>query len=80
MFTDYYDSAVAGNNKQLLSNIMGTIAGHEVSVSIPVKSYALEMLTVPAQTAYLYRALFMIVVPLGLLAAGLAIWLVRRKK
>lgn len=80
MFTDYYDSAVAGNNRQLLSNIMGTIAGHEVSVSIPVKSYTLELLTVPAQTAYLYRALFMIVVPLGLLAAGLAIWMVRRKK
>ncbi|MDE6913454.1 MAG: GldG family protein, partial [Lachnospiraceae bacterium] len=80
MFTDYYDSAVAGNNRQLLSNIMGTIAGHEVSVSIPVKSYTLELLTVPAQTAYLYRALFMIAVPLGLLAAGLAIWMVRRKK
>jgi len=80
MFTDYYDSAVAGNNKQLFSNIMGTIAGHEVSIAISVKSYELEMLTVPAQTAYLYRAVFMIIVPLGLLAAGLAVWLVRRKK
>lgn len=80
LFTDYYDSAVAGNNKQLLSNIMGPIAGHEVSVSIPVKSYELEMLTVPTQTAYLYRALFMIVVPFGLFAAGLAIRVVRRKK
>ena len=80
MFTDYYDSAVAGNNKQLFSNIMGTIAGHEASIAIPVKSYTLEMLTVPAQTAYLYRALFMVVVPLGLLAAGIAIWLLRRKK
>lgn len=80
MFTDYYDSAVAGNNKQLLSNIMGTIAGHEVSVSIPVKSYELETLTVPAQTAYFYRAIFMVLMPLGLLATGLAIWIVRRKK
>lgn len=80
MFTDYYDSAVAGNNKQLLSNIMGTIAGHEVSIAVPVKSYELETLTVPAQTAYLYRAVFMVFVPLGLLASGLAIWMVRRKK
>lgn len=80
MFTDYYDSAVAGNNKQLFSNIMGTIAGHEVRVSVPVKSYELPMLTVPIRTAYLYRAVFMVIVPLGLLAAGLAIWMVRRKK
>ncbi len=77
MFTDYYDSAVAGNNKQLFTNIMGTIAGHEVSVSIPVKSYGLELLTIPARTAYLYRAVFMVIVPLGFLALGLAIWLLR---
>lgn len=80
MFTDYFDSAVSGNNKQLFSNIMGTVASHEVSVAIPVKSYELEWLTVPAQTAYLYRAVFMVNVPIALLAAGLAIWLVRRKK
>lgn len=80
MFTDYYDSAVAGNNKLLFSNIMGAIANHEVSVSIPVKSYELEMLTVPAQIAYVYRIVFMLLVPLGLLAAGLVIWIVRRKK
>lgn len=80
MFTDYYDSAVAGNNKLLFSNIMGTIADHEVSVSIPVKSYELEMLTVPARMAYIYRAVFMVLVPLALLAAGLSIWIVRRKK
>lgn len=80
MFTDYYDSAVAGNNKQLFSNIMGTIAGHEVSIAIPVKSYELEILTIPARTAYVYRAVFMVLVPLGSLAVGLAIWLMRRKK
>lgn len=80
MFTDYYDSAVAGNNKQLFSNIMGTIAGHEVSISIPVKNYELETLTIPARTAYVYRAVFMVLVPLSFLAVGLAIWLVRRKK
>lgn len=80
MFTDYYDSAVAGNNKQLFSNIMGTIAGHEVSIAIPVKSYELELLTIPARTAYVYRAVFMVLVPLGSLAVGLAIWLMRRKK
>lgn len=80
MFTDYYDSAVSGNNKQLFSNMMGTIADHEVSVAIPVKSYTLEMLTVPAKTAYIYRAVFMVVVPFGLLAAGIVIWMVRRRK
>lgn len=80
MFTDYYDSAVAGNNKQLFSNIMGTIAGNESGIAVPVKSYTLETLVVSAKTTYLYRAVFMVLVPLGLLASGLAIWMVRRKK
>lgn len=80
MFTDYYDSAVSGNNKKLFSNIMSTIADHEVSVAIPVKNYTMEMLTVPAKTAYIYRAVFMVFVPFGLLAAGIVVWMVRRKK
>lgn len=80
MFTDYYDSAVSGNNKQLFSNMMGTIADHEISVAIPVKSYELEMLTVPAKTAYVYRAVFMVFVPFGLFAVGLVIWIARRRK
>lgn len=79
MFTDQYDSYVAGNNKQLFSNIMSTVADHDVSVSIPVKSYEMNWLTVDAFDSYVFKAFGMIIVPIALIAAGLVIWLKRRK-
>ena len=80
LFTDQYDSYVSGNNKQLFSNIMGTIANHEVSVSIPVKSYTLDWLTVPEKDSRIFKSIGMIVIPAVLFIAGLGIWLVRRKQ
>jgi ABC-2 type transport system permease protein len=80
LFTDQYDSYVSGNNKQLFSNIMGTIANHEVSVSIPVKSYELDWLTVSQKDAYIFKTIGMILVPLVLVITGLFIWLKRRKQ
>ena len=79
MFTDQYDSYVAGNNKQLFSNIMSTVADHDVSVSIPVKSYEMNWLTVDAFDSYVFKAFGMIIAPIALIAAGLVIWLKRRK-
>jgi ABC-2 type transport system permease protein len=80
LFTDTFDSYVSGNNKQLFSNIMGTVADHEVSVSIPVKSYELDWLTVSARDAYIFKAIFMILVPLVLVVTGIVIWVKRRRK
>jgi ABC-2 type transport system permease protein len=80
LFTDTFDSYVSGNNKQLFSNIMGTIANHEVSVSIPVKSYELEWLVTSSQDALIFRSIFMFVVPLVLIVVGIVIWVRRRKQ
>lgn len=80
LFTDQFDSYVSGNNKQLFSNIMGTIANHEVSVSIPVKSYELEWLTVAQKDAYIFRIIVMVLIPLALVIGGLLLWLKRRKQ
>jgi ABC-2 type transport system permease protein len=80
LFTDTFDSYVSGNNKQLFSNIMGTIANHEVSVSIPVKSYELEWLVTSSQDALIFRTIFMFVVPLILIVVGIVIWVRRRKQ
>jgi ABC-2 type transport system permease protein len=80
LFTDQYDGYVSGNNKQLFSNIMGTVADHEVSVSIPVKSYELDWLTVTQKDAYIFKAVFMVIVPLILVVVGLVIWIKRRKR
>jgi ABC-2 type transport system permease protein len=80
LFTDTFDSYVSGNNKQLFSNIMGTIANHEVSVSIPVKSYELEWLTTSQSDAVSFGLVVMILIPLALIIAGIVIWVRRRKQ
>lgn len=80
IFTDNADNAVAGNNKQLFSNIMSTIASHEISVSVPVKSYDLENLTASSRDIYIFETIVVILVPLALLITGFVIWLKRRKK
>jgi ABC-2 type transport system permease protein len=80
LFTDTFDSYVSGNNKQLFSNIMGTIANHEVSVSIPVKSYELEWLTTSSKDSLIFRTVFMVLVPLVLIVVGIVIWVRRRKQ
>ncbi len=51
-FTDNVDNAVSGNNKTLFTNIMSTIASHDVSVSVPVKSYSYDNLTASTKDVY----------------------------
>lgn len=79
LFTDDIDSAVAGNNKTLFTNMMSTVASHEVSVSVPAKSYDLERLTVSASDVIFFEIIVVILIPLGLLIAGFVIWFTRRK-
>lgn len=80
MFMDNIDMAVSGNNKKLFSNIMGTMAEHETSVSIPSKSYQMEMLIVSARDVIFFGVVMVVVVPLALITIGIVIWLNRRKR
>lgn len=80
MFMDNADSAVSGNNKQLFSNIMGTVANHEVSVSIPVKSYEMEYLAASTGDITFFSVIMVVMIPLSLIVIGMIIWLNRRKR
>ncbi len=80
IFTDSASQAVSGTNVQLFSNIMGTVANHEISVSIPVKSYTMEYLTASTGDIILFEAVAIVAIPLVLIIVGLVIWLKRRKK
>ena len=79
-FTDGVNSMVSGANQIIFSNVFGKIANHEVSVSIPVKSYELSFLTVAKSSVILYGIVTVIVIPLVCLIVGFVIWLRRRKK
>jgi ABC-2 type transport system permease protein len=49
-------------------------------VAIPVKSYSTGYLSFNAKTVYSVGIVAIFILPLGLLIAGLVIWLQRRKK
>lgn len=80
LFTDNADSMVGGANQMLFVNTVSGFADHEVSVSIPVKSYQVSVLTIPASDAFMLGAITTIILPLGCIALGFAVWFRRRKR
>ena len=79
-FTDNVDNAVSGNNRTLFTNIMSTIASHDVSVSVPVKSYDYDNLTASTKDVVLFETIVVILIPLALIITGFVVWFKRRKK
>ena len=80
LFTDEANSMVSGANQVLFTNTVSSFVDHEVSVSIPAKSYEISYLTVPQSKAVLVGLMTVIVVTVGCLAAGFVIWFRRRKR
>ena len=80
LFTSLADDMAPGNNVKLFSSMISMLAEHESSVAVPVKSLSMPNLVFHAQTAYLAAVLCVIVIPLATLAAGLVVWLRRRRR
>ncbi len=80
MFTDNADSMVSGANQMLFVNTVSRFVDHEVSVSVPVKSYEISNLTVPMAKAILLGVITAVVLPLGSIVTGFVIWFRRRKR
>lgn len=80
LFTSLADDMAPGNNVKLFSSMISMLADHESSVAVPVKSLSMPNLVFNAQTAYLAAVLCVIVIPLTTLAAGLVVWLRRRRR
>lgn len=80
IFTDEANNWASGSNLTLFTNTVSNFVNHEVSVSIPVKSYDLSYLVIPQSTANWVGLITVIIVPVGCLAAGFIIWFRRRKR
>ena len=80
IFTDDANNWASGSNLVLFTNTVSSFVNHEVSVSVPVKSYELSYLIIPQGTATLIGLITVIIVPVGCLAAGFIIWFRRRKR
>ena len=61
-------------------NTLCHFADHEVSVSIPVKSYTVSAILIPQSKAMLVGILTVAVLPLGSLLLGFVIWFRRRRR
>lgn len=80
VFTESANSMVSGANSTLFGNIIAKFAGKEDSISIAAKSYSLDNITVSQTGVILLGLLFTIVLPLLVLAAGVVVWIRRRKR
>lgn len=80
MFTTVADDMVPGYNIKLFCSMISSLAEHENSIAIPAKSFEIANLVFSAKTAYLVGVIAIFILPIGALAAGLIIWLSRRKK
>ncbi len=80
LFTTLADDMAPGSNVKLFGSIISILADHESSVSVPVKSLSMPNLVFKAQTAYIAAVLCVIVIPIATLAAGLVIWMRRRRR
>lgn len=80
IFTDEANSMVSGANQMMLLNTISRFVDHEVSISIPAKSYEVTYLTIPQSKAVLVGMITAVILPVGCLATGFVIWYRRRKR
>ena len=80
LFTDSASQMVGGSNQQLLINMLSSFGGHEVNVSIPVKSFEVSYLTLSQSDIVLLTLVTTILLPVACLILGFVIWFKRRRK
>lgn len=80
IFTDEANAMVSGANQLLFTNTISNFVDHEISVSVPVKSYEITTLTLNQLHAVLISLVTTILLPFGCLVAGFVIWFRRRKR
>lgn len=81
LFTDSADAVVSGSNVAMFTDCILAMAGEgEQNTAIPVKEFTLSNITVTSIAAMLGGLAASILVPVLLIAAGIVIWAVRRKK
>jgi len=80
IFTDQANQYTMDNNLRLFTNAVSAFAGEGESISVPVKSYSADYLTVSVASALTYGAVYAILIPVGFLLYGIIVWYRRRKR
>ena len=79
-FTEAADEMVSGANRTVFMNIVSAFSDQELNVSIPAKSYDMQLLSVTQASIIRLGVLFVILLPLACLIAGFVIWIRRRRR
>ena len=82
VLNDDADSIVAGSNKALFNGIVSTHV-NESALDLPVipaKSYTVENLVLTSLTGAIVGLIIMLLLPIAMIATGIAIWGSRRKR
>lgn len=79
---DFLSNAFLGNqgNQKLGENIINWISNDDSFIDIPAKSTPDKEITLSQGAGITIALIFLILIPLGLLASGIMIWLKRRKQ
>ena len=80
IFTDEASQYVYGNNLTLFTGVTTQFSGGEAESVIPVKSYETSNLVMSQAVVTGGMLIMLILIPVGLLAAGIIIWVKRRKR
>ncbi len=80
LFTDSASAMVSGANQMLFIQTVSSFVDHEISISIPVKSYDVSFLTVSQSNVLFWAPFVTIILPVGFLIVGFVIWFKRRKR
>lgn len=80
LFLSEIDQMVSGGNAQLLGSIVNWFTGEENAVVIDGKSMSADYLTVPGGAVIGLGLLFVVVLPLACIVAGVVVVIVRRRR
>lgn len=79
MFTDAADATVGGANAGLISAALKDMVDVNITTAIPAKSYSNNVITVSYAVALMSGFVFILLLPVGIMILGIALWMNRRK-
>ncbi len=77
---DSFSSYTGGADANFVLNALGWVCEHESAVTVRTKDFSRQYLSMNSGTALIFAGIVAIVIPLAALAAGLVIWIRRRRK
>ena len=74
------NASIAGGNYDLVINAIGYLCEHEEAITIHTKNLDAEYIAINANQVITWSIVLVIAMPLILLAAGIVIWVIRRRR